>query len=364
MQLYRHANGYWYVRYSRAERPPHGALASLKTRDPDRARLEFDELQKLAYEERLHALQRAKTITLGDFAQRYCAERPEVSDATLRMDRLALSQLQSVTGAARSVATIGAADLACLVRACRARGLAAASINTYLRHIGAALNAAVEAGYLRRAPKMPYLRSSRQPKPLTVEQVNQILIWCDAHNRELARIVRFAVNSGCRASEILALTWDRVTTSGATWWACILGKGNQERSIPITDQAQAAMGSPPAPGDDGSRHVHVFARQHPNTLSHRFKAAARAAGVPEAHFHRLRHTTATYMLAAGISPIYVQMQLGHADFATTRKYTRIADAMLAAEMRKFKQIGAPADAQNLRKKVHNHLKLIKGGADS
>lgn len=44
----------------------------------------------------------------------------------------------------------------------------------------------------------------------------------------------------------------------------------------------------------------------------------KAAGLPTHHgLHSLRHTYATGLIAAGVSPAFVQQQLGHADISMT-----------------------------------------------
>jgi integrase len=53
-------------------------------------------------------------------------------------------------------------------------------------------------------------------------------------------------------------------------------------------------------------------------LERAFKRVCKAAGLP-AHFtpHCLRHTCASLLLQAGVSPVYVQHQLGHASIRLT-----------------------------------------------
>lgn len=42
-----------------------------------------------------------------------------------------------------------------------------------------------------------------------------------------------------------------------------------------------------------------------------------AAGIPRRCFHTLRHTHATMLLAAGVTPKVVQERLGHSDISIT-----------------------------------------------
>jgi integrase len=67
--------------------------------------------------------------------------------------------------------------------------------------------------------------------------------------------------------------------------------------------------------------VFVMATGRPvidRTVDRVFKRVVRAAGLP-AHFtpHCLRHTYASLLLVDGVSPVYVQRQLGHSSIAMT-----------------------------------------------
>ena len=52
-------------------------------------------------------------------------------------------------------------------------------------------------------------------------------------------------------------------------------------------------------------------------VSRSFKAAAKAAEVPEIGFHEMRHTHATLLLSKGVSPKVVQERLGHSNVTIT-----------------------------------------------
>jgi integrase len=57
-------------------------------------------------------------------------------------------------------------------------------------------------------------------------------------------------------------------------------------------------------------------------VTRRFKSLLKQAGLPEdVRFHDLRHTCATMLLGAGVSPALVQDLLGHADIRTTMRYS-------------------------------------------
>src|SRR5690606_12921553 len=53
------------------------------------------------------------------------------------------------------------------------------------------------------------------------------------------------------------------------------------------------------------------------TVTHAFQAALRAAGLPRFRFHDLRHSAATFLIAAGIPLKHVSDVLGHSTIAIT-----------------------------------------------
>ena len=68
---------------------------------------------------------------------------------------------------------------------------------------------------------------------------------------------------------------------------------------------------------------------------HLFKAAVRAAGLPEAFtFHGLRHTYASQLVQAGTPLLVIAEQLGHANTTTvSRTYGHLAPQIREAEVR-------------------------------
>ena len=59
----------------------------------------------------------------------------------------------------------------------------------------------------------------------------------------------------------------------------------------------------------------------PDNITHRFKAFAKAAKLPDdIHFHSLRHSCATLLLAQGVPMHVVKDILGHSQISTTMRY--------------------------------------------
>jgi len=108
------------------------------------------------------------------------------------------------------------------------------------------------------------------------------------------------------------------------------------RSIPLIPMAQAALQAQRSqvaemplrgvqdlvfPGADGQPLCARTVRDH-------FARIARAAGISDATPHTLRHSTGTYLLAAGVPDRIVQAILGHGSAAVTRQYQHVLPSML------------------------------------
>ena len=88
--------------------------------------------------------------------------------------------------------------------------------------------------------------------------------------------------------------------------------------------------------DAGHRdHDLVFAKPdgtfiHPDIFSQSFRRQVASAGVPRIRLHDLRHTHATLLLQAGVSPKIVSERLGHATVAFTMQvYAHVIPGMQA-----------------------------------
>ena len=119
----------------------------------------------------------------------------------------------------------------------------------------------------------------------------------------------------------------------------VIGKGNRERLVPITQTAEEAMTlyqgerdqSPQRaaapflfPASSASGHItrQAFARD--------LKHLASGVGIAEADIspHVLRHAFASHLMARGVDLRALQALLGHADISTTQIYTHVLDERL------------------------------------
>lgn len=69
-----------------------------------------------------------------------------------------------------------------------------------------------------------------------------------------------------------------------------------------------------------------------------FRRIAERAGVPRAHLHLMRHTSAAQTLDAGADIRVVQLRLGHKDITTTQRYLHLAREQLARLQSQFSPV--------------------------
>nr|WP_321455662.1 site-specific tyrosine recombinase XerD [uncultured Cohaesibacter sp.] len=196
-------------------------------------------------------------------------------------------------------------------------------------------------------------RSRPLPKILTVQEVDR-LIEAARFNASLAgptpkrqiRAMRLYVllelvyATGLRVSELVSLPASAAHIDG--YFISIIGKGNKERLVPLSERAKEAMrdyramlestGIPasnnarpwlfPSSGKEGHYTRQAFARE--------LKALAGDVGLDASAVspHVLRHAFASHLLQNGANLRAVQKLLGHSDISTTQIYTHVLDERL------------------------------------
>ena len=183
--------------------------------------------------------------------------------------------------------------------------------------------------------------SGRLPRVLDGREVTGLLeAGSDDDEPEWRRcrddaVLEVLYGSGLRVSELCGLQVSSValTVGAATVW----GKGDKERRVPLSEPAVRALQRwinvrpEVVAGDQGDA---LFSNEVGKRLTPRDvrRIIDRRSPTPT-HPHALRHSFATHLLDGGADLRAVQELLGHADVATTQRYTHVSRERLSAAYR-------------------------------
>ena len=144
-------------------------------------------------------------------------------------------------------------------------------------------------------------------------------------------LLELIYGSGLRISECQSLTWDRLREKERL--VRVLGKGNKERIVPITDSLVERLGLFKAKLTEAGHLVSatgfVFVSEagKPSsirTLRNDIQNLLREIGWEgKASPHVLRHSFATHLLENGAEIMSVKEMLGHSSISTTQIYTHV-----------------------------------------
>ena len=147
----------------------------------------------------------------------------------------------------------------------------------------------------------------------------------------LLALLELLYGSGLRATELVSLPLASVPRDAP--FLTVIGKGGQQRMVPISGRAKHALSRWLAVRPEGrflfpSRGKHLTRIR----LFQLLKELAARAGLDPAKLspHVLRHAFATHLLEGGADLRVLQTLLGHADIATTQIYTHVDAARLVA----------------------------------
>jgi integrase/recombinase XerC len=149
-------------------------------------------------------------------------------------------------------------------------------------------------------------------------------------------VLEVLYGSGVRVSELCGL--DVGDVDAAEGWAVVWGKGSKQRRVPLSAPASDALRAwlqvrhevidPDPVGGGGAS---MFANERGKRLSPRdVRRIIDRRAQHATHPHALRHSFATHLLDGGADLRVVQELLGHADVATTQRYTHVSNERLRA----------------------------------
>ena len=200
-----------------------------------------------------------------------------------------------------------------------AGGVTPATANRKLAALGRLLTMARDWGF-QTETRMPLLKETeKQRQALTPAQIESV-IAAESDPRLFALWV-FLRDTACRVSEAQEITWDRLKGGRAVFAG---RKAGDVLYLPLSARTAAAL--------DALRD-----QAKPFPLSYAFyrlawrKACAKAGIILPlgTSIHITRHSTATELVAQGISIRTIQGILGHSSVTTTERYAKMSTSSMA-----------------------------------
>lgn len=150
---------------------------------------------------------------------------------------------------------------------------------------------------------------------LTKEEILKIVRCCE--RRETRALVLVAAWTGLRLGEIIT------SSANARKWIYVKdSKNGKPRVVPLVGYAKWAIKDFPL-------------KLHPRTLTRDWEAARAKAGFPHVHFHDLRHSFASMLLAKGVTMGVIGGILGHKSQQTTKRYAHLSVEAATEALRKI-----------------------------
>ena len=186
------------------------------------------------------------------------------------------------------------------------------------------------------------------PRCLSVQDVDSLIAQPDVttplgmRNRAMIELL---YATGMRVSELVAVRAADLHLDAH--YLSAVGKGNEERIIPLGEQAADWIGRyqqsarPLLVTNRRAATARLFVNRRGGPLSRvgfwkllrAYGLRARLSGPLSPHV--LRHSFATHLLERGADLRAIQLMLGHADLSTTQIYTHILEARLRAVYDRF-----------------------------
>lgn len=206
------------------------------------------------------------------------------------------------------------------------RGIKIATVNRHLAVMRAILRMARdEWQWVDSIPKIRLLSGEvERDRWLTHDEADRLLSFCPPH---LHALVRFAMATGCRASEITGLEWNRVDLDRRTAWLNHTKNGTP-RGVPLNHDAVQVLEE-----QVGKHEQFCFTyRGKPircEVSNKAWRNAVAKAGLGDLRFHDLRHTWASWHRQMGTSCDELKELGGWKSRSMVDRYAKFATEHLA-----------------------------------
>lgn len=200
----------------------------------------------------------------------------------------------------------------------RLETVSSGNVLTEVAYIKAAINRARREELTDFVPNFPKIKPSRpRNRWLTHGEEDRLVREAAPH---LKPLIRFAVDTGGRRSELLKLDWRYVDLANSRV-TFIQTKNGEDRTVRLCKRACQTMRDL-GPKDTGP--VFTYKGKAIKGYKTAFDKARENAGIEDFRFHDLRHTFASRLVQGGV-PLYNVMHLtGHKSLEMVQRYAHLA----------------------------------------
>lgn len=145
-------------------------------------------------------------------------------------------------------------------------------------------------------------------------------------NPHLLPIVKLALETGMRQSELARMHWQHIDIKRRTVFLPQTKNGDC-RTVPLSSVAVDVLRTLPR-----SQNGEVFPGVTTEAIKKAFIRATRRAGIDDLHFHDLRHEATTRLFEQGLNIMEVSSITGHKDLQMLRRYTHLKAEDLAKKL--------------------------------
>jgi integrase len=185
-------------------------------------------------------------------------------------------------------------------------GVANGTINRALEVVRHVLNMARDDwGWIARVAKIRMLKEpKRRVRFLKDEEADRLMLALPEH---MVPVVRYALATGCRITEILRLEWSRVDLGRrVSWLEAGTTKNGEGRGVPLNRDAILSLRSVQGQHE---RWCFTYRGKRMEAIGSAWKRSLKRAGIEKFRFHDLRHTWASWHVMSGTS-LQELMELG------------------------------------------------------
>jgi integrase len=258
-------------------------------------------------------------LSFGELGIKYM-EYAKGNKRSWRRDEQMLASLTAFFGKERQVKEIYPADIEGFKLA-RRKEVSGSTVNRELALLKHMFNLAIDWDlYLDTNPvrKVKFFQEMNLGfRILTREEEGKLL---DNATPYIQDIAVFALNTGLRIGEILALTWEQVEVEKNVL-NVFAHKTHKIRQVPLNAEARRVLELWAL----GRKNEFVFYNHETGKpfvdLKAGFALACNKAGLQGVTWHKLRHTFASRLVDRGVDIVTVQQLLGHSTVTVTMRYT-------------------------------------------